>query len=479
MFQVTLYNLKKKPNSTVRPPLNATIIATKNYQCLAKDDTSIITPVILIKDSIVSLSAFNYAVISEWRRYYFIDDIVMLANGLCELHLRIDVLATYKSQIEASTQYILRADSKFDGSVIDNYYPTKTETDFDYSPLEIEYNGNTFDCYDHISSTYITNYFKRTISQGEFVIGVIGENETGITYYVLNYSNFKTLLQNIMAFTPSNMSDVSTGIAKVLADPMQYITSCFWVPYAGQVSQTARTIKFGYYSVSCTAGVLNASDYAHFMTYADIPKHPQDSRGDYLNVAPFTTLTLLFDPFGSLQLDTTKLTGAEEIRIEWYYDCTKGNAEIFVFNNTTGETAYHGYCDMMGVPVQLTQMTVNSLQTGSAIIDTLGSAFRFDLGGVFKSVGNAIESQQPKVSKHGSEGSFLNYRTVEPRLIADFILVVDEDRVHVGRPLCQKETLSTLSGFVQCGNAVLELSGALAEETDMAVNLLNTGVFIE
>ena len=479
MFQIVLYNLQKKPNSTVRPPLNATIISQKTYtQCLAKDDSSIISPVIMINDSIYSLS--SYAYISDWRRYYFIRDIVLNSDGICELYMDVDVLASFKSQIENSTQYVLRSYSSYDGNILDSYFPLKAETDWDWEPLEITYGGNTFDCYDHISQTYISGYFSRTISQGQFVIGVIGANDTGITYYVLNYSNFKTLLTNLMAYTPSNMSDVSTGIAKVLADPIQYITTCFWVPFAGNVTQTSRTISFGYYSVTCSCGVLNASDYSHFMTYADIPKHPQaSSRGAYLNSAPFTYLTLLFNPFGALQLDTSKLVDASKIRIEWYYDCTKGNGEIFVFNQTTGEHAYHGYCDMLGVPIQLTQLTVNAIQTGVSLLDAVTSAMTMNVGGVFSSIGNAIDGMMPKSSKHGSEGSFLNYRSLTPRLIADFMIPVDEDRENIGRPLCQRVQLSTLNGFVQCGNASIELAGALSDETEKVIALLNSGIFIE
>lgn len=480
MLIIDLYNISKKPNSTAIPS-NANIYGHKVYtDCLAKDDTSVIDPIVMIKDSLATLSRYNYARIDAWGRFYFITDIVLINGGVCEIHLRCDVLASFKSQIEGSTQYVLRSYSSYNGEIIDHYYPTKTKTSYSFSGLGVTYGGVSYDCMDLVSNTYVTGYFSRTISSGQFIIGVIGSNDTGITYYALNYTNFKTLLTNLMNYTPSNMNDVSTGIAKVLADPMQYITSCFWIPWAGQVSQTARTIEFGYYSVSCTAGILNASDYAHFRSYADIPKHPQaSSRGVYLNASPFTTLTLHFNPFGSLILDTTKLVNASKLRIEWYYDCTKGNAEIFVFNDGTGEIAYHGYCDMLGVPIQLTQLTVNTLQTAGGLLGAVGGLLSFDIGDIFSGIGNALESQQPKVSTHGSEGSFLNYRSVTPRLYADFINIVDEDLPNVGRPLCERTALNTLSGYVQCGNASLSMYGALADENTEAISLLNSGIFIE
>lgn len=480
-FIIDLYNIKKKPNSTARPDNSNTTGGHKVYSdCYAKDDTSVISPVIIIKDSIATLCQYNYAYIQDWRRYYFITDIVLQEGGLCELHLKADVLASFRPQIGQSYQYVLRSASSYDGKIVDHYYPTKTDTDFDYNVLKVTYNNIDYDCRDMVSMTYVSNYYNATIAQGEFVIGVIGANDTGISYYVLSYTNFKTLLTNLMSYTPSNMNDVSSGIAKVLADPMQYITTCFWIPWAGQVSQVAKTIEFGYYSVSCTAGSLNASDYAHFQAYADIPKHPQaSSRGDYLNTAPFTSYQLLFNPFGQLELDSTKLVADSKIRVEWFYDCTKGNGEIFVYGDDTGEIAYHGYCDMLAVPIQLSQLTVNTLQTGTGLLNTIGSLLRFDLGGVFSGIGNAVESQQPKVSRHGTEGSFLNYRSLSPRIRGEFIKVVDEDLTEIGRPLCKRVRINTLSGYLKCGNADIELQNALADEADQVVGFLNDGIFYE
>ena len=482
MFNVKMLRMQKKPNSTARPYGGSAVVKlARNFDCIVRTPSSVLNPVMLIEDNTDGILDFNYCQVDAWHRYYYIDDISLVdGEHMYQVSMHVDALATYQRDIMNSKQYVLRSSSNYDGTIVDHFYPTLMDTSYDFDVLHADYNGNTFDCYDMISSTYITKYFTRNISEGEFVIGVIGENATGITYYALNYSNFKTLLQNLMAFTPSNMSDVSTGVAKVLADPIQYITTCFWIPYAGQVTQTATSIKFGYYSISCTAGVLNASDYAHFFTYANIPKHPQSaSRGDYLNTSPFTTLTLLFNPFGALELDTTRLVSTDRIRVEWYYDCTKGNAEIFVFNGDTGETAYHGYCDMMGVPIQLTQLTVNTIQSAGGIMEAVGGLLSFDPAAIFSGIGNAVESQMPKASKHGSEGSFLNYRSLKPRILANFIRVTDEDINSVGRPLCAVRQLSTLDGYCQTANAEISADMATAEENESIMAAMNTGIILE
>ena len=482
MFNVKMLRMQKKPNSTARPYGGSAVVKlARNFDCIVRTPSSVLNPVMLIEDNTDGILDFNYCQVDAWHRYYYIDDISLVdGEHMYQVSMHVDALATYQRDIMNSKQYVLRSSSNYDGTIVDNFYPTIMSTDFGYDTLRVEYNGLSYDCYDVVGGSYITKYFTRKINEGEFIIGVIGENATGITYYALNYANFKTLMQNLMAYTPSNMSDVSNGIAKVLADPLQYVTTCFWIPYAGQVTQAANTINFGYYSVACTSGVLNASDYAHFYTYANIPKHPQSaSRGDYLNTAPFTTLTLLFNPFGALELDTTRLINADRARIEWYYDCTKGNAEIFVYNDETGETAYHGYCDMMGVPIPLTQLTVNSLQTAGGIMEAVGGLLSFNPSAIFSGIGNAVDSQMPKSSKHGSEGSFLNYRSVKPRIIGNFIKVTDEDINNVGRPLCAIRQLSTLDGYCQTANAEISADMATAEENEMIMTSLNTGVLLE
>lgn len=63
-----------------------------------KDGASVTDPVVLVEMS--SLPAANYAHIPDFNgRYYYIKDIVNVANTLWEIHLHVDVLKTYASAI--------------------------------------------------------------------------------------------------------------------------------------------------------------------------------------------------------------------------------------------------------------------------------------------------------------------------------------------------------------------------------------------
>ena len=56
---------------------------------------------------------FNYMYISEFDRYYFIDDIRSTHNNIWEISAHVDVLETYKDQILSNQAVIRRQTNKF------------------------------------------------------------------------------------------------------------------------------------------------------------------------------------------------------------------------------------------------------------------------------------------------------------------------------------------------------------------------------
>ena len=63
-----------------------------------KEETSIIEPI--IKVDISNPSKYNYCYIPQFNRYYFIKDINNINANIWELHLHVDVLESYKSNIK-------------------------------------------------------------------------------------------------------------------------------------------------------------------------------------------------------------------------------------------------------------------------------------------------------------------------------------------------------------------------------------------
>lgn len=228
-MNVNFYNFSKRPNSTKRPTGNGTI-----YQCtLIEENTSIISPTLKLKlptgESFINK---NYCYIADFERYYFVSD-VSYNLGVWFISLNCDVLATAKNIIGASTQYVMRSSSLFDGDIIDTAYPTKTEQE--YEQFTSDYGsiwGTTDPC---------------------FIVGIIGGmdlspssavmyNYNGsVIYYVLThdqlYQFILTLLSRIDLYSVSN-SEMSQALQKQLLNPIQYIHSIKCVPFTPSTSLT-------------------------------------------------------------------------------------------------------------------------------------------------------------------------------------------------------------------------------------------------
>ena len=209
-MEVRFWTFTKKYNSTKRP---ATSDAT-TYTCVVKNGSSIVNPKIELNIGATnSPSAFNYAYITQFQRYYYVRE-WSFENGLWIGSLATDVLATYKSQIGAANLYILRASAEKDGRVVDNLYPCKTDCDFVDAP--------------------ITNPYNQT---GCYVIGVVNKHGMygSITYYALTRASMARVLQSLISevVDPSNgfnTSDASMALQRSVVDPVQYIKSAIWLP---------------------------------------------------------------------------------------------------------------------------------------------------------------------------------------------------------------------------------------------------------
>lgn len=89
--------------------LSKSTSVVKKVNCKIKEGTSIINPTVIIgKMSASSIRKCNYAYISDFGRYYFINDIIETTANQLEISMHVDVLKTYASQIRSISTLILR-----------------------------------------------------------------------------------------------------------------------------------------------------------------------------------------------------------------------------------------------------------------------------------------------------------------------------------------------------------------------------------
>lgn len=94
-------NLKIFLNKSNQDIINKKIELVSELNCTFKDDIDILNPVLLVKN----YTGGNYCYISDFERYYYIDDVGLLKGGVYQLHCSVDVLKSYADELEQAEYY--------------------------------------------------------------------------------------------------------------------------------------------------------------------------------------------------------------------------------------------------------------------------------------------------------------------------------------------------------------------------------------
>lgn len=94
-------------NGSPKNKIVKTLSNEKSFDCLLKEDTSIMDPV-LILESDTPLTVYNYMVCEAFNRTYFITNIESVGNDLWRITAHEDVLDSFASSIKGNKAVIRR-----------------------------------------------------------------------------------------------------------------------------------------------------------------------------------------------------------------------------------------------------------------------------------------------------------------------------------------------------------------------------------
>lgn len=458
-MQITCFSgFKKEYNSTKVPSSGTTHTVT------LKEPTSVLNPVFLLKGNYTS---YNYV---QWgSRYYYVDDIVIVHNDLVELHCSSDPLATFRSEILASSQLVSRNANTYQPYLADGAYPTLNEAVMDKKAV----------------STWSTSIN----STGYYVVGIVNpDSETGVTYYAFNSAGYKQFLSYMFSdvwLDPN--ADISLDIQKQLVNPFQYVVSVMWFPFNLSSTGTGHNVSFGFWTPTPiqTANVITDASRVIVMEATDtLPRHPQStSHGIAMNGSPYSRFAFDCYCFGHIPLDPLPFVSNNGIGFRIEVDLFTGQAILTITNNSG--CIVNRLSVQFGVPIQVSQIQQNVVQTSSNFAGALGAfvggvVTGNVVGGVLGTANgiiNGIESLMPQVQQNGAIGSKIAF-TQTPLITAQFYKLPALAPQRVGRPLMEQKTLSSLSGFTMCQTVDVELDASPAEK-ERIESVMKSGFYIE
>ena len=95
MIKIKTFIYDGKPNA-----VNKTLQANEEYTGVLNATFNVLTPVVRFRTR--TPVSFNYVFIESLNRYYFVSELNQ-DGDICTVHLRVDVLQTYKEKILASS----------------------------------------------------------------------------------------------------------------------------------------------------------------------------------------------------------------------------------------------------------------------------------------------------------------------------------------------------------------------------------------
>lgn len=441
-MEITLYSFSKRSNST-KQPSNGTSFTNINL----KEGTDFYNPTFELAKNPFS---YNYV---KWNSYYYyITEKTYVRYGIYQISCKLDVLATFKSQILNTSAYVIYSTNNYnDGiidtrlSAIDNVSITSSST----SPFPS-------------SDAYIVSL----ISPNHSICMVTSKTE--VMNLVNSISN-TDLLYNFLYETTDYLSKMFNSVSDC-------IRGVFYTPLRPSIiAPSGTTILLGKdYSTGVIGYGFSSNDT--YSTSISIPWQYSDFR----NRAQFTSIILFLPGYGMTELNADDWIGKSAIDIDINYCGENGDLTYKIGNVAicNCNIASNMGINLGGVSPSSGNIANNIGAVGSLVgniasgdaIGTVTSAFNVCLASQARSVGS--------VGATGSSSSFNISRSIHCYVLTHNTNSSPSSMAtNYGRPCNKVLSLGDCSGYVQCANAsVSTVNSSFSDEIN---SLLNGGVYIE
>jgi hypothetical protein len=491
-MQITLYSgFSKRPNSTKQATSGTNVDVT------LKESTSIETPTFILSGGVSSYE--NITAVKWGSRYYFVNDVVSVHNGITELSCTIDRLATFKTAIGSTKAFIERCATSYNSALRDEYCMTSSQT----FTSEIGA-GSTF-----LPSSVSTGVIALTLAN------ISPSQATGGTSQIVYFDATPGTYGISQLMNALYDNSVISAIEKILAKPYDAILSVRYIPGFTTTNLAAMTgfstsnvLYFGDHAYSGTINTVKTTGTGPW-TYTDSFEFDLSSVAYYhtfkwRNYEPYATWTMFLPFYGTITIPAAEYFNHESgdcnLLIKVTIDLTTGEMIYTRFwritiNGVTKDYFAQEYRTTIGVDVPIqggnrdmlsfTSDIVTGVGTVALLLASGGSAAGAIAAGASAGARAVMDVAQQQILTAGTFNAHgTQIASAEPNEIRivqkGYITPVSPSDYasEIGLPLMESDTISNHSGYIKCNRASVQMNGTQADK-DAVNTMLNSGFFYE
>lgn len=475
-MNITLYTSFSKRKNSTKVPTGGTLV--QNVEL--KKPTSLHDPIFVL-GPVTGVTMENVTYVKAFNHYFFVTDITVTPHDYFEITCTEDPMASNKSGILGSTQYVMYSASMHNDFIPDNriaMFPMASR--FSYTA----------------TIPFLEN-------KGFYVLSVVNSfaSSTGVTTtYLLDEANM-LLLANFINVDLMALDTASTTVFEklrsLMSGPFDYITSIRYIPFDLTTVTTELSLSQGYVYLGVVQATASGTPvegwilgYNSVFDITDQLELSELFSQDFRIAPQYTKLHALIPGYGEIDLDPVSCQHG--FMVKCYIDAMTGDVTAVMhgfptaYNTDPLLLATYNY--NIAIPLPLAQMTsdagsvisgIGTAIAGAAAISA-GAGFTTTLSTSVASANQIAQGLKPSGSVKGSIAgkSFIGEKYLRLEVEQAYTQDLDVLNATHGRPLMQEVTLSTLSGYCQCANASVELN-CMESDRDFINNCLNSGFFIE
>lgn len=469
-MELQVWSFSKKRKST-KIPSGAGVTINADL----KHSTSFENPIFRISGSeIVGITPANITYVKDvdHGNYYFVENCTVWPHDVYELNCVMDPMASHRTEILGSTQYVLYSASKYYPFIPDPRLPQQSEV---------------------IAVGHGSSFYPFTES-GYYVVSCISKRDDGrgeefITNYMVNSLNLSGLVEMLINTTWAD------DLINTMGKPFDCITSIRFIPVSDSTVRNALSMSYLSDILLGKENMLPAQGYI-FPAASNIVSRNETFTPswhyaqDFRLANPYTTASLYIPGYGVVEINPLQCAYSLTVYVD--LDAVTGDVTVYLYgkNEALDPRALIATLNFnVAVQIPLAQLGSNpsgvitsvGVAAGAALSLGLGLGGLTAVGAMAGGIGNAIiaaNTQTPSAKGSISGRSWLSSNPVY--LIERYINTVDIDSMKntQGRPLMEENVLSTLSGYCQCQNAQVNLDCYAGERAEIE-GILNSGFYIE